>query len=69
MWPALSPNGDRLAFSDYSIGGYDVAEMAVDPTRFVPAPFTASPDGQRARFKSPRNLIHPHARRCSWRDE
>jgi hypothetical protein len=42
MWPALSPDGDRLAFSDYSVRGYDVAEMPLDPARFVPAPFTVA---------------------------
>ena len=37
MWGAPSPQGDRLAFSDYSARGYDVAEMPWEPERFVPA--------------------------------
>ncbi|MCC6928200.1 MAG: hypothetical protein IT359_04315 [Gemmatimonadaceae bacterium] len=35
-WPAVAPDGHRLAFSDYSLGGYDVAEMPLDPARFAP---------------------------------
>jgi hypothetical protein len=26
-WPSVSPDGDRVAFSDYGIHGYDIAEM------------------------------------------
>ncbi len=42
MWPTLSPDGDRLAFSDYSRLGYDVAEMAIEPTRFMAASFATT---------------------------
>jgi len=35
-WPAVSPDGRRLAFSDYSLRGYDVAEISLDPSRFTP---------------------------------
>lgn len=36
MWPSVSPMGDRIVFSDYSARGYDVAEMALDTSRFTP---------------------------------
>lgn len=35
-WPSVSPAGDRVAFSDYGIHGYDIAEMPLDPARFRP---------------------------------
>jgi len=35
-WPSVSPDGDRVAFSDYGIHGYDIAEMPLDPARFRP---------------------------------
>ena len=35
-FPSLSGDGTRLLFSDYGPNGHDVAEMVVDPTRFVP---------------------------------
>lgn len=34
MWPSVSPDGRRLAFSDYGARGYSVAEMALDPATF-----------------------------------
>lgn len=40
-WPAVAPDGKRLAFSDYSIHGHDVAEMPLDPSRFVPVEWGA----------------------------
>jgi len=34
MWPSVSPSGDTLVFSDYSVRGYDVAVVPLDPSRF-----------------------------------
>jgi len=34
MWPSVSPDGSRLAFSDYGARGYEVAEMPLDPATF-----------------------------------
>lgn len=33
MWGTPSPDGSRLLFSDYSVRGYDIAEMALDGGR------------------------------------
>lgn len=43
MWPGVSPGGDSLTFSDYSVHGYDVAAMALDPSRYVPVSLGAVP--------------------------
>ncbi len=43
MWPSLSPRGDRLAFSDYSVHGYDVAEMSLDSSSATPVTFGDAP--------------------------
>ncbi|MFP5356512.1 MAG: hypothetical protein ACLGIK_15435, partial [Gemmatimonadota bacterium] len=42
MWPSISPAGDRLVFSDYSVRGYDVAEMSLDASHFTPVTFGAT---------------------------
>jgi hypothetical protein len=34
--PDLSPNGDRLIYSDYTSQGFNVVETAFDPGRFMP---------------------------------
>ncbi len=36
MWPSISPSGDSVAFSDYSVHGYDIATMALDPAALRP---------------------------------
>lgn len=43
MWPSVSPGGDSLTFSDYSVHGYDVATMALDSSRFTPVTLGAAP--------------------------
>jgi hypothetical protein len=43
MWPSVSPAGDTLTFSDYSVWGYDVAIMALDVSRFAPVTLGATP--------------------------
>jgi hypothetical protein len=44
MWPGVSPDGRTVAFSDYGIHGYDIAEMPLDPARLLPV--TAGDDGR-----------------------
>lgn len=50
VWPSISPAGDSVVFSDYSVHGYDVATMALDPARFRPVPAHPTP---RASFADP----------------
>ncbi len=42
-WPAISPSGDSVVFSDYSVKGYDVATMALDPATMRPVETTSKP--------------------------
>lgn len=50
VWPSISPSGDSVVFSDYSVHGYDVATMALDPARLRPVETRAAP---RASFADP----------------
>jgi hypothetical protein len=46
MWPSVSADGTRLAFSDYGDRGYQVAEMMLDPAAFrtsEPSPLRHTP--------------------------
>ena len=36
FYPAVSPDGTRLAFSDYTPGGFDAVEAAIDTARWTP---------------------------------
>ena len=35
-FPAISPDGERIAFSDYTVDGFDVVEAPLDPAAWTP---------------------------------
>lgn len=35
FYPSVSPDGKKLAFSDYTVDGFDVVEMSIDPSTWT----------------------------------
>ncbi|MCL4515612.1 MAG: hypothetical protein M1379_08530 [Firmicutes bacterium] len=57
--PVVTPDGSKIIFSSYSVSGYDLQEMAFDPSRWVETGWQAETPPVAAKFEAA-YPVHPY---------